>query len=135
MHTQQVHQGDQTPHRAEDHDGSRSDARYQKKGGRPRKAGSQRRSRKYTVSVNQPEREIIEAKAEAAGMSPSVYLRQAGVGARLSSRVNDRVYHQLSRIGVNVNQMARVANATGRLPELEKLQALLAQILEMREQM
>ena len=105
------------------------------KGGRPALPDSERRTHRIGVNVNEAERAIIEAKAEAAGLSVGIYLRQAGVGARLSSRVNDRVYHQLSRLGVNVNQMARVANATGRLPELEKLQALLAQILEMREQM
>lgn len=105
------------------------------KGGRPALPDSERRTHRIGVNVNDAERALIEAKAEATGLSVGVYLRQAGVGARLSSRVNDRVYHQLSRIGVNVNQMARVANATGRLPELEKLQALLAQILEMRGQM
>ena len=105
------------------------------KGGRPALPDSERRTHRIGVNLNDAEREIIEAKAEAAGLSVGVYLRQAGVGARLSSRVNDRVYHGLSRIGVNVNQMARVANATGRLPELEKLQALLAQILELRKQM
>ena len=104
------------------------------KGGRPALPDSERRTHRIGVNVNAAERAIIEAKAEAVGLSVGVYLRQAGVGARLSSRVNDRVYHQLSRIGVNVNQMARVANTTGRLPELEKLQTLLAQILEMREQ-
>ena len=104
------------------------------KGGRPTLPDSERRVHRIGVNVNEAERAIIEARAEVVGLSVSVYLRQAGVGAKLSARVNDRVYHGLSHLGVNINQMARVANATGRLPELEKLQAILAQILEMREQ-
>ena len=104
------------------------------RGGRPALPDSERRTHRIGVNVNEAERQVIEAKAEATGLSVGVYLRQAGTGARLSSRASDRLYHELSRIGVNVNQMARMANATGQLPELEKLQVLLAQILELREQ-
>ena len=105
------------------------------KGGRPRLPEGERRTHRIGVSINASERCVIEEKAEAAGLSLALYLREAGLGARLSSRINDKAYHQLSRIGVNVNQMARVANATGRLPEVERLEAILAQVLEIRKQL
>lgn len=47
------------------------------------------------------------------------------------SQVCEQIYHnteQIKRIGVNVNQLAKVANATGALPacrELESIRALL----------
>lgn len=113
---------------------SSTDARNTGRGGRPPKPAAERRTHRIGVNVNAAERAVIKARAAAAGLSAGVYLRQAGVGARLSSRINDRVYHQLSRIGVNVNQLARVANATGRLPERDTLEAILAQVLALRDE-
>ena len=111
-----------------------SDVQVPSRGGRPSLPRQKRRTYRIGVSLSEAEREVIAAKAEAAGLRPAVYLRAVGLGARLSSRVNDHAYHQLSRIGVNVNQMARVANAAGRLPELGVLEALLAQVREIRDQ-
>ena len=113
---------------------SPAEAQARRRGGRPRLPEGERRTYRVGVSLSEAEREAVAAKAEAAGLSPAAYLRQAGLGARLSSRVNDRAYHQLSRIGVNVNQMARVANQTGRLPELDVLRAILAEVREIRDQ-
>ena len=110
------------------------DGQVRSRGGRPRLSGKERRAHRIGVSLNEAEREAIAAKADAVGLRPAAYLRQAGLGARLSARVNERAYHQLSRIGVNVNQVARVANQAGRLPELGVLQALLAEVIEIRGQ-
>ena len=110
------------------------DGQVRSRGGRPRLPGEERRAHRIGVSLNEAEREAIAAKADAVGLRPATYLRQAGLGARLSTRVNERAYHQLSRIGVNVNQVARVANAAGRLPELGVLQAILAEVREIRGQ-
>ena len=104
-----------------------------KRGGRPRLPDRERRTYRVGVSLSEAERKAVAAKAEAAGLSPAAYLRRTGLGARLSARVNDQAYHQLSRLGVNVNQMARVANRTGHLPELDALRAILAEVLEIRE--
>ena len=62
----------------------------------------------------------------------SVYLREAGLGARLSRKVNDAAYHAFSRIGNNVNQLAHIANATGELPDEVRLRAVLAEVLSLR---
>ena len=110
------------------------DGQVRSRGGRPKLPGKERRAHRIGVSLNEAEREAIAAKAEAVGLRPAAYLRQAGLGARLSARVNERAYHQLSRIGVNLNQVARVANRAGRLPELGVLQALLAEVREIRDE-
>ncbi len=106
-----------------------------RRGGRPPLAEAEQRRHKVTVSLNERERALVEAKAVRAGLPVAAYLRAAGAGRRLDRRINDRVYHQLARIGVNVNQMARVANASGRLPELERLRALSEELLEMRRRL
>ena len=110
-----------------------SDVQVPSRGGRPSLPRQQRRTYRIGVSLSEAEREVIAAKAEATGLRPAVYLRGAGLGARLSARVNDRAYHQLSRIGVNVNQLARATNRTGHLPELEVLYAILAEVRELRD--
>ena len=106
-----------------------------RRGGRPPLAEAEQRRHKVTVSLNERERALVEAKAVRAGLPVAAYLRAAGAGRRLDRRINDRVYHQLARIGVNVNQMARVANASGRLPELERLRTLSEDLLEMRRRL
>lgn len=105
------------------------------RGGRPRLPQAERRVIRVGVNVNVAEYAVIQSRAEAAGMSPAVFLRDAGLGTRIGAKVNGRVYHELSRIGVNLNQLARVANQTGRLPEVKQLQAILNVILEMRSEM
>ena len=109
-----------------------TDGQVRKGGGRPRLPEGERRAHRVGVSLTEAERKTIAAKAEEAGLSLAAYLRQAGLGARLSAHVNGRAYHQLSRIGVNLNQVARVANAAGRLPELKVLRAILAEVREIR---
>jgi hypothetical protein len=59
-------------------------------------------------------------------MPPIRFVREAAVGYRLSTRVDDEAVRQLARLGVNLNQPARVANATGQVGEA----AALARVLE-----
>ena len=78
---------------------------------------------------------MIERKAGLAGMSTSVYVRQAALGAKLSARVNDRVYAALGRIGGNLNQLARIANRTRCLPLERYLRDAVEEVLEMRRRL
>ncbi|MBR3299827.1 MAG: plasmid mobilization relaxosome protein MobC [Clostridia bacterium] len=53
------------------------------------------------------------------------------------SQVCEEIYHnteQIKRIGVNVNQLARVANATGALPEYAELESIRALLLDTRKE-
>lgn len=105
---------------------------HARRGGRPRLAERDQRRHKVTVSLNDKEKKVVEGKAAQAGLPVAAYLRASGLGQRLDRRVNAQVYHQLARLGVNVNQMAREANAGGRLPELERLEALAEVLLALR---
>lgn len=103
-----------------------------RQGGRPQKPASKRRTHKYLVSANDTEADAIEAAAAANSLKPSVYLRQAGTGARLSKRRDEILFHRISRIGVRLQQLARSAGDAGRIEEQEALEALLQEVLEVR---
>ena len=102
------------------------------KGGRPRLPEASRRRHQLTVSLNDDELATVTEKAARAGLRTSVYLREAGLEARLSTKVNDAAYHAFSRIGNNVNQLAHIANATGELADEVRLRAVLAEVLSLR---
>ena len=103
-----------------------------RRGGRPVLPPERRRTRTITVSVHQEEWRVISEKAKAAGLCVSVYAREAALGTRLGMRVNAGVYRELSRIGVNMNQLARVANRTRCLPEERLLREAVEALLAMR---
>ena len=103
-------------------------------GGRPPKPEAERRSHRIGVSVNQAEREAIEAKAAKVGMAPSVYLRRAGVGARLGVARSNLIYHRLSRIGFKVKQLAAEAERAGRAEEKERFDIIIEDIKKLRSE-
>lgn len=111
---------------------SRVNHKSRSRGGRPRKSESERRTHhQYTVKVNKAEREVIEAKAVKVGMAPSVYLRQASVGAKLGVARSNVIYHRLSRIGFKVKQLAADAERTGQAEEQERLEAIMEDIRQL----
>lgn len=60
----------------------------------------------------------IEAAANALGLSVSEFIVRRAVGYRLPSRNRvdlDRLLLEVNRLGVNLNQIARHANATGEM--------------------
>jgi hypothetical protein len=110
--------------------------RGRRRGGRPKKSESERRRHKYLVSVNDAEREAVESAAEAAGLAPSAYLREAGVGGgaggRIERRAGEVIYHRLSRVGVRLQALARRASGDGRTDDAEELEALVREVVELR---
>lgn len=99
------------------------------RGGRPRLADAQRRGhRRYLVSANREEAETIEALAAAAGMAPSAFLRESAVKRTITWRVNAGARRELRRIGVNLNQLTRLAHASGAVAEAGRLADCLAEL-------
>lgn len=72
----------------------------------------------------------IEELAETLGLPPIRFVREAAVGYRISTRVDDEAVRQLARAGVNLNQIARVANAAGQVADSAALREALAGIHE-----
>lgn len=113
-------------------DPAKSDAAKQRrKGGRPRLPPHLKRTGKIAFAPTAEEREAIEARADAVGLSLADFVRLAALGEPLTARhyrelaPADR--YALQRIGVNLNQIAKHMNA-GRDPLREAIEATLADI-------
>lgn len=102
-----------------------------RKGGRPRLPADQKRTGKIAFSPTPEERAAILAKADAAGLSLADYCRAAALEAPLRVRqyreIDPYTRHQLAKIGANLNQLARHANA-GRWPAYDALEAALQEV-------
>ena len=112
--------------------GSDAASRRRRAGGRPRKTAAERRTTKYTVAVNESEKDAVEAAAQAAGLAPAVYLREVGVGTRVARRADNVLYHRLSRIGVRLQHLARRAGDEERGDDQAALEALLQEVIDVR---
>jgi hypothetical protein len=95
-------------------------------GGRPRKDPAERRSHTHGLRLSPKEKEELERRAERAGLSLSAYLRRRGLGRPIKTRVEKEATDELNRIGVNLNQIARVANAG----DLKHIQSQAAEAIE-----
>lgn len=93
---------------------------------RPKKDPAARRRHVVRFRLTGDELAAVRARAEAAQMSPSAYMREAVLKARVTVRppapVPYRLIAELGRIGVNLNQLVRLAQTTGQVPAgLERL--------------
>ena len=89
--------------------------------------GEEIKDQKITIRVSPTEKKDIETKAEQAKMSMSRYLVAATENKKI--RVTEKIpdlYLEITRIGVNINQIAHVANSqkyvnTQQIYEVKKL--------------
>lgn len=83
---------------------------------RPKKTYDDRASSAFRVRLTAAERARLDAKAVEAGCTLSRLIRAAVLGYRLPSPPIVRAaMNELTRVGGNLNQIARHANATGEL--------------------
>ena len=74
------------------------------------------------------EKARVREAARRSGLSISEYVRRRTLGRPVTSRVDADAERQLRRIGVNLNQLTRVANAAGQVERGADLDALVAEI-------
>lgn len=94
-------------------------------GGRPPLLDLERRSIKYHGGFNYAEAQMIAEKAQAAGITEAEYIRHAVLNRELKTvpAINKDTYHELGKVGVNINQCARLMNG-GSNANAELAQAL-----------
>lgn len=101
---------------------------------RPRKQPASRRTAWISYRVTPEEKAAIQAQAAQAGFSIGDFSRQAAKKTRIviqQSTADFESIDQLRRVGVNLNQIARAANAGGALPPyLERLCARIETLLD-----
>lgn len=80
--------------------------------GRPKSRQTPRTT--MTIRVSERERRQIEEKATATGMAPSAYIRTRALeSGDIDTTIHEdrqKLMHELSAIGNNINQIARMAN-------------------------
>lgn len=101
---------------------------------RPRKDTDDRRSESLAFRLTPAERLRVEHAAIAAGLSASEYARELTLKGRVVIQqrlaLDPAAFDQLRRIGVNLNQLARVANQTRQPPpELARVCAAVEELL------
>jgi Bacterial mobilisation protein (MobC) len=106
---------------------------------RPQKQSDQHRQYRLSVRVTADELAVLLDRVREAGVDRSNYLRQAILVTRVSTsrttKADPALIAELNRIGVNLNQMTRTTNGTGRVPpELirlcEKIDRLVMKAIE-----
>ena len=71
------------------------------------------RTQTAQLRLKPSEKREIDRRAKAAGLKRSQYLRRAGLEWE-GPQVNRETYQELGRVGGNLNQLARAANAAAR---------------------
>ena len=74
------------------------------------------------------EKARVRREASAGGLSISEYARRRMLGRSVVPRVDADAERELRRIGVNLNQLARVANTSGQVERGADLDALVAEL-------
>ncbi|AMR32725.1 hypothetical protein A0256_15485 [Mucilaginibacter sp. PAMC 26640] len=86
---------------------------------RPQLPKEQKRSIKITFRLAEKEKIKIEEAAKVCGLPVGIFIREKLLKSKFPepkvAKVDLQTYQELKKIGVNVNQLARHANA-GRLP-------------------
>ena len=90
-----------------------------------------KRTKTFLVRVSPGEHRVLRERARECGKGTSTYVREVALGSvprARPRRIEQRVVHQLARIGNNLNQLARAANATRRVELSRRLAEVLAAI-------
>ena len=75
-----------------------------------------RKTQRITVRLDHHEHQVLVEKASAVGLPLGTYLRELGLRRRLRARrrhLDGKAVAQLSRLGNNLRQLARVATEAG----------------------
>lgn len=92
---------------------SKTTLKLRNRGGRPPLLDIERRSIKFHGGFTFAEAEQIAQKAEAAGVTESEFIRHAVLNRELKTvpAINKNAYSELGKIGVNINQIAKLLNS------------------------
>lgn len=103
---------------------------------RPKKRTSDRREQWIKARVSPAEHASFLTRAARVRLSPSEFLRESALSSQLvvaeeTPQADFELTDQLRRIGVNLNQLTRVANQTGYMPDgLDEALAKVDQLLD-----
>lgn len=102
--------------------------------GRPA-LGEKKKSKPHMVRFDEEQDERLSFRAELAGMTVTEYIREATLNAKISPRLSpdeQEYIRQILKIGVNFNQLLKLAHAVGMVsmaPKIERIIGQLSQLL------
>ena len=100
--------------------------------------GGPKQTEIVSVRLSPEDRDALSERAVICGKPISTYMRTVSLGsvpkARPGHLERKAIYH-LSRIGNNLNQLARTANATGRLPHARLIEAAIEELTRAIEEL
>ena len=92
-----------------------------------------RRTELLRVRMSPQEHQVINSRADQCGKPVSTFVREVALGSvprARPGRLEEKAIYHLGRIGNNLNQLAYVANATGRLDDTRRLHEVLDNLLQ-----
>lgn len=101
-----------------------------RRGGRPKLSEDERRSIQIKVGLTPAQYLKIEERAESAGLSDVELIRRLAINQQFHTvpAINRSALIELNKIGVNLNQIAKVANSTSDTNFLNSLDVVRAEI-------
>ena len=95
-----------------------------------------KRQKQLTVRFTEEDYAALKGKADIAGMKMEPFVRQLVEGCTIKPRPPDsyvRLSQQVAAVGNNLNQLAHIANATGKVSDhsLQQAQRLMEEIWEL----
>ena len=94
---------------------------------------SQFKTEIVSVRMSPDELRAIRQRADDYGKCLSTYMRIVALGSiprARPRRIEEKAVYELGKIGNNLNQLARIANSTGRLGSAHHLQQALEKLLD-----
>ena len=93
--------------------------------------GTTKRGRVVRMRLSDAELETFRQRAAACGLALSRYIREAALGHAPHAKIGKaekEAAHQLARVGNNLNQLARHANASQRVRLSQRLEQVLKSV-------
>lgn len=94
---------------------------------------SQFKTEIVSVRMSPDELQAVAQRAHDCGKCLSTYMRTVALGSiprARPRRIEQEAVYQLARIGNNLNQLAKVANATGQIRQVRSLEQALKELLD-----
>ncbi len=108
-----------------------------RRGGRPRKAPAELRSKRLNVRFTEAEYAELCEKAAAANLTPTDYAHAELIGADMPKfvpLVNREIYAKLVPLTTNLNQLAKMGQSGGNVVvDLKALKAIYAEVVSLRK--
>lgn len=106
------------------------EAKRKARGGRPKLDPAKKRSAQLHILLTPAERDRIQQWAASTSLSVSDYVRRRTLGRPIAQRVDIAARGELNRIGVNLNQIARVANEAGQVELAAEARAVFEEVTQ-----